>query len=278
MSIFSKLTKKIPFKKTAIPIVIVVIVILFVFLSSFVIVPTGEAAIISRLGKAVEVKEPGFNFVLPFVDAVRMIEIREQNIENKYTVSSKDMQTIAMTLNVQYSVGGDVLELYKKFGTAYKEKLIFPRISESLNAVSARYTIEEFITKRNEMSSELLRELADDFTEYGVTVSACSIIEHDFSDEFDQAIERKLVASQNALTAKNDLERVKFEAEAEVVKAQQYAEAEVARAKGDAEANRLRQQSLTPLLVQQQAIQKWSGNLPTYMGGNSTPFINLNNK
>lgn len=277
MSIFKRMTKNLSFKKTAVIAVIVFVVLIFV-ISTITIIPTGEAGIVSRLGKAIEVKEPGLNFIIPFIDSVRTIEVREQNIENNYIVSSKDMQTINMSLNVQYSVGGDVLELYKKFGTAYKEKLIFPRISESLNAVSARYTIEEFITKRNEMSSELLRELADDFTEYGVTVSACSIIEHDFSDEFDQAIERKLVASQNALTAKNDLERVKFEAEAEVVKAQQYAEAEVARAKGDAEANRLRQQSLTPLLVQQQAIQKWSGNLPTYMGGNSTPFINLNNK
>ena len=125
------------------------------------------------------------------------------------------------------------------------------------------------------MSSELLNELTEDFTEYGVVVSACSIIEHDFSDEFDQAIERKLVASQNALTAKNDLEKVRFEAEAEVVKAQQYAEAEIAKARGEAEANRLRQQSLTPLLVQQQAIQRWHGTLPSVMGGNSVPFIHL---
>ena len=35
-------------------------------------------------------------------------------------------------------------------------------------------------------------------------------------------------------------------------------------AKGEAEANRLRQQSLTPMLIQQQFISKWNGSLPTY--------------
>lgn len=270
---FKNLSK--PKTVVSIAIVAIVILALFIGLWPIVIIPTGEVGIVSRLGKAVDVKDPGLNFKIPFIDSIKTIEVREQNIEKNYIVSSKDMQTITMTLNVQYSVGNDVLELYKKFGTSYKERLIFPRISESLNAVSARYTIEEFITRRNEMSSELLNELTEDFTEYGVVVSACSIIEHDFSDEFDQAIERKLVASQNALTAKNDLEKVRFEAEAEVVKAQQYAEAEIAKARGEAEANRLRQQSLTPLLVQQQAIQRWNGTLPSVMGGNSVPFINL---
>ena len=89
------------------------------------------------------------------------------------------------------------------------------------------------------MAGELLKEVMAYFKDYGITVAACSIIEHDFSDEFDQAIERKLILSQNALTAQNDLEKVKYEAEAEITKAN-----------GIAEANRIMQESLTPLLIQ----------------------------
>ena len=199
-----------------------------------------------------------------FIDTMKIMEVREQTVEKTYSVSSKDMQTISMTLNVQYSIGGDALELYSKFGVDYKDKLINPRISESLNAVSARYTIEEFITKRNEMAAELLKEVMADFDDYGIVVAACSIIEHDFSDEFDQAIERKLVASQNALTAQNDLEKVRYEAEAEVTKA-----------KGIAEANRIMQESLTPLLIQRMYIEKWDGKMPQVSGSGVTPMIQV---
>ena len=169
----------------------IVLVVGFLIFSGVTIVSTGEVGIRSRLGRAISQEEPGLHFKIPFIDTIKIMEVREQTVEKTYAVSSKDMQTISMTLNVQYSIGGDALDLYSKFGVDYKDKLINPRISESLNAVSARYTIEEFITKRNEMAAELLKEVMNDFQDYGIVVAACSIIEHDFSDEFDQAIERK---------------------------------------------------------------------------------------
>uniref|UniRef100_UPI0026174343 prohibitin family protein n=1 Tax=Brachyspira sp. TaxID=1977261 RepID=UPI0026174343 len=140
----------------------VVLIIGFLIFSSITIVSTGEVGIRSRLGKAISQEEAGLHFRIPFMDTIKTIEVREQTVEKTYAVSSKDMQTISMTLNVQYSITGDTLDLYKKFGTDYRNKLVNPRISESLNAVSARYTIEEFITKRNEMAAELLREVMSD--------------------------------------------------------------------------------------------------------------------
>lgn len=243
---------------------LIIVCILCAGLMSCRIVDTGYVGIHTRLGKAIGVKDAGLNFVVPFIDDLKKMEIREQTIQNTYSVSSKDMQTITMALNVQFSIGEDPLSIYEKFGLQYNERLIHPRISESLNAVSARYTIEEFITKRNDMAKELLNEVLDDVSPYKVSVSSCSIIEHDFSDEFDRAIESKLVASQNALTAQNNLERVKYEAEAEIVKA-----------KGIADANKLMQQSLTPLLIQRMAIEKWNGQLPNVTGDGSIPMINL---
>ncbi|WP_295159505.1 prohibitin family protein [uncultured Brachyspira sp.] len=236
----------------------------FFIFSSITIVSTGEIGIRSRLGKAISQEEPGLHFRIPFIDTIKIMEVREQTVEKIYSVSSKDMQTISMTLNVQYSIGSDALDLYKKFGLDYKDKLINPRISESLNAVSARYTIEEFITKRNEMAQELLKEVMADFNDYGITVAACSIIEHDFSDEFDQAIERKLIASQDALTAQNALEKVRYEAEAEITKA-----------KGVSEANRIMQESLTPLLIQRMYIEKWDGKMPQVAGSGISPMIQI---
>ena len=242
----------------------VILLTAFLLFSSMIIISTGEVGIRSRLGKAISVEDAGLHFIIPFIDTVKTMEVREQIVEKTYLVSSRDMQTISMTLNVQYSINGDVLDLYKKFGTDYKTKLINPRISESLNAVSARYTIEEFIIKRNEMANELLKEVMNDFEDYGIVVAACSIIEHDFSDEFDQAIERKLIASQNALTAQNNLEKVRYEAEAEVTKA-----------KGIAEANRIMQESLTPLLIQRMYIEKWDGKMPQVSGSGVTPMIQV---
>ncbi len=233
---------------------IIVLIIIFIALSA-VVVRTGDAAILLRFGKAVKVLHEGLSFKIPFAETIRTIDIREQNIEQTYIVSSKDIQTIDVVLNVQFSIVGDILDLYRKFGLDYKVRLVQPRISETINAVVARYTIEEFIEERSKLAKELLADLKTDFEKYGIQVASVSIIEHNFSDEFDKSIEAKKIAEQDALRAKNELEKVKYEAQAEIEKAQ-----------GISEANRILQSSLSEQLLKQKMIDKWDGKLPLYQG------------
>ena len=99
-----------------------------------------------------------------------------------------------------------------------------------------------------------------------------SITNFDFSDSFNEAIESKVTAEQNALQAKNKLKQIKYEAEQTVEKA-----------KAEAESLRLQRQEITPDLirlrqieVQRTAIEKWNGKLPQVTGG-AIPFIDLTN-
>ena len=90
-------------------------------------------------------------------------------------------------------------------------------------------------------------------------------IEFESIAEATKAIEAKQIAEQEAK-----------QAEFTVQKATQDAQAEINRAKGQAEAQRLQRQSLTPEILQQQAIEKWNGQFPTVMGGGGTlPLINI---
>lgn len=236
--------------------ILIGVVIVIAIILSVVTVSTGSKGIILRFSNAVNVRDAGLSFKIPIIDTVRLMEVREQNTQRTFSVSSKDIQTIDVTINVQYSITGDVLELYRNFGLDYNARLIEPRVSESINAVVARYTIEEFIEKRSVLAQELLTELKGDFSPYGITVSASSIINHDFSEEFNKSIEAKKIAEQDALRAKNDLERVKYEAQAEIEKSQ-----------GISEANRIVETSLSDRLIRQKMIDKWDGKLPLYQAG-----------
>ena len=93
-------------------------------------------------------------------------------------------------------------------------------------------------------------------------------VNFNFSAAFDAAIELKVTADQNALAAENNLKKVKFEADQAI-----------ATAKGQAEAIRIQAEAINSQggadYVQLQAISKWNGDVPTYMMGNSVPFINL---
>ena len=117
----------------------------------------------------------------------------------------------------------------------------------------AEYPIETFVEKRAEISSRINTTFANQVAGSGIMVKSLLIINHDFSDEFNKAIEDKKVAEQGALTAKFTLERMKLEAEAQMIK----------------------QASLSAMVLQEMAINKWDGKMPQYFSGSQLPFITI---
>jgi regulator of protease activity HflC (stomatin/prohibitin superfamily) len=77
-------------------------------------------------------------------------------------------------------------------------------------------------------------------------------------------IDEKNASIQARLKAENEAKQAIAEAQVSKAKAEGAATALLVKARAEAESNRLRQQSLTPLLVQQQVIEKWDGKLPQY--------------
>jgi regulator of protease activity HflC (stomatin/prohibitin superfamily) len=94
-----------------------------------------------------------------------------------------------------------------------------------------------------------------------------------YPDSFKKAINAKNNAVQAALMAENKVKQAEAEAKIKVATANGNAEALLANARAEAESNRLRQQTLTPMLLQQQWIEKWKGNVPTTQLGTNTQVL-----
>ena len=132
------------------------------------------------------------------------------------------------------------------------------KISLKNTAVSAKKVMEDGDRTHAAIASTLTAEL------YGLKVLDVSIKNFDFSAEYNASIEKKTIAEQNALTAKQELEISKAEAEKKKVEAQ-----------GEAEANKIKEQTITDKILVQQWIEKWDGKLPT-VSGDSTSMIDIN--
>lgn len=162
------------------------------------------------------------------------------------------MQTIAVEESLVYALNTkDVGLIYQKYGTKYEDILIKPTLAEITNSVIAAYPIEQFVEKRSEISDKINNRFTEKVKDSGIIVKSLSLTNHDFSDEYNKAIEAKKVAEQGALKAKYDLERVTLEAEAQLKK----------------------QKSLNSMVLQEKAIDKWDGKLPQYYSGKELPFI-----
>ena len=243
--------------------IIVLLLLIFLF-GSIRTVKSGQVGIKVRFGKVVDTQmNDGIKFKLPVVEKIVKMNIQVQKVEVKTESSSKDLQLVNMQLAVNYKIDGKkATDLYKNVGTKYEEVVLQPAIQESIKAVTSRYTAEELITKRNEVSVECMKELDEKVKRYGLIIDNFNITNFNFSSEFNKAIEEKQVAEQKVLTAKQELEKSKVEAERKVVEAE-----------AEKKANEMKQQSLTDNVIKDKFIQKWNGELPKVSGGNS--MINI---
>ena len=264
---------------------ILVLVAIFLFLSSHVI-STGEVGVVSHFGKMEKIIQPGFYIINPITHSVDRMKVMEQVYEFKHdnkefpalSVSTKDMQTISIDISVQASVS-DPEKLYRAFKGQHEKSLIRPRIQEIVQTSVSKFTIEEFISKRSELSQMIAKDLKDDFERYGLVVSNISITDHDFSDSYDKAVEEKKVAEQSVEKAKAEAEKQQVEADNKL----KLSEKAVKQKELESQANRKLSETLTPEILRKMEIEnerakvdKWNGVAPQVTGGNS--IINLENK
>ncbi len=235
----------------------------------FVIVNAGERGVVMRFGQVQDrVLNEGLHPIIPGVNTVKRISIRVQKNSFKDNAASKDLQTVTTEVALNWRIEAErVNNIYQQVGEVERivTSIINPAVSEVLKAATAKKTAEQIITQRNDLKNEIDKGLQERLSPYGIAVDNVSLIDFSFSPEFAKAIEAKQIAEQEAKQAIFQAERAKREAEIAVN-----------RARGQAEAQKLVRETLTPELLQKQAIEKWDGQFPEVMTGSGTlPFINI---
>jgi regulator of protease activity HflC (stomatin/prohibitin superfamily) len=245
----------------------IVAVISLVILAStcLAVVPAGHRGVITLFGKVQDqIFDEGIHLKNPF-KAVSNIEVRTRKMQVDADSASKDLQSVSTTIALNYHLAPDsVNRLYQEVGLDYSSRIIDPAIQESVKAVAAKFTAEELITKRSEVKDEIVNQLRERLQSKHIVIDDFSIVNFDFSEQFNTAIEAKQTAEQNALKAERDLERVKLEAQQKIEQA-----------KAEAESLRLQRLEISPSMLQLRWIEKWDGRTPQYWGS-ASPFIGLN--
>lgn len=232
---------------------IIGILLLITLLTSMRTIGTGQVGVVTQYGRVTgrELTE-GLSFVLPWgLNNVTVYDVKVQKESVASTAASKDLQDVTSEIVLNYNIErGSVSRIHQTIGATYVDKIVTPAINEVFKAASAEYTASELITERSRLKTVAQQTLSKRLQPYGINVSELSIVDFKFSDNFTKAIEEKQVAQQNA-------ERAKFNLDA---------------ARTDAEAQRAQSETITSLYLQKQAIEKWDGKMPTYMGGNGAVF------
>lgn len=255
------------------PFVVVIAIILAAVAAlasqSFVTVDAGNVGIAKRFGKVQEdVLPPGLHFKIPLITEVVSIETRIKKVQADATASSKDLQVVTSKIVLNYMIdSASAAKMYQQLGVDYEERIVQPALQEAIKATTAQYTAEQLITARADVAKVMLADIRNRLEAKFLEPTDLSIIDFQFSPDFNEAIELKQVAQQAALRAENDLKKVEIEAQQAEAKAQGVAKAALLKAGAEAEAQKLLRDTISPEVLQLRFIEAWDGKLPVYSGG-----------
>ena len=242
--------------------------IFILIFSAFGTVGAGERGVLLQFGAVQDkVLGEGLYFKIPFIQQVVKMDVRIQKDEIAASAASKDLQIVTSRIALNYHIDPDAVnKIWQEVGKDYNIRIIAPSIQEAVKAESAKFTAEELIIRREEVKEKIKANLTERLLERSILVDEFNIIEFQFSDAFNEAIEAKVTAEQLKLKADRDLERIVIEAQQKVADARGKAEAI------SIEAIALRQ---NPQVVELRWIEKWDGKVPLYWG-EASPFIGIN--
>jgi regulator of protease activity HflC (stomatin/prohibitin superfamily) len=204
------------------------------------------------------------------------IQHKEYKDDNSFVVNSKDGSEFSVSPIMNYSVQREkvptIFAKYRRSLEEIEEGFLKTAVYDAFRLATNKYTADGLIGNREIFEIEVRRLLEAQLLKEGFVINqfTSNLV---YPDSFKKAINAKNNAVQSALMAENKVKQAEAEAKIKVATANGNAEALLANARAEAESNRLRQQTLTPMLLQQQWIEKWKGNVPTTQLGANTQVL-----
>jgi len=197
------------------------------------IVSPYEKGVVERLGRYVRTANPGLNILVPFIDKMRKVDMREQVVDvPPQEVITKDNVVVTVDAIVFYEATDPVKLVYNVanfFDAATK------LAQTNLRNVIGEMELDEALTSREVINTKL-REVLDDATDkWGVRVVRVEIKRIDPPGDVTQAMHRQMKAEREKRA--NILEAEGFR-QAKILEAEGERQSKILQAEGDAEAVR----------------------------------------
>jgi len=183
-----------------------------------------------------------------------------------FTVNAKDGSSFTVDPTLSFGVvTGNGPRIFKKYRKELEEvtgTTIFNYLKDAFRIQMNKYTTDEIVSNREKFETDVQSSLQKVLEKEGFFLEQLTS-GLKYPNTIVQAVNKKNKAIQDAMAMENQLRLAEAKAKIKIVEAET-----------EKRANELRQQSLTPLLIQQQFIEKWDGHTPLY-GSAPTLFKNI---
>lgn len=238
---------------------VAIVLLLFFLITCVKFVGAGESGIkFNRFtGSVTTGLNQGINFVFPLTTKIKKYDLKMgvsdfQEIDGM----SADNQAIKLHITINWKYQADHLkDIYQKIVGRIEDTVMFNIVNETVKASLGKVQINDIAKNREGLRKDMEQSLKVRMSDYYVDVVNLSIVNVDYSAEFEKAVEAKQVAQQKAQEAEYNKQAV------------------IRSAEGQAQSNRLLQETVSSLVLRQKWIEKWDGKLPQVVNGGSSGLI-----
>lgn len=206
-------------------------------------------------------------FYNPWTEDVVQMPTFVQTVDyTAFTVNAKDGSSFTVDPTLSFGVlKGNAPKIFTKYRKDLKEvtnTTIFTYVKDAFRIQMNKYTTDEIVSNREKFENDVQNTLKLVLEKDGFYLEQLTS-GLEYPATIVTAVNNKNKAVQEAMMVENQLKVAEAEAKILIVKAE-----------AEKKANELKQQALTPLLIQQQFISKWDGKTALY-GQNPVMFKNV---
>jgi regulator of protease activity HflC (stomatin/prohibitin superfamily) len=254
----------------ALILIVVGIVFLIVVARALKIVTQFEKGLVERFGRYDRMVDPGLRFIVPFIERIRRVDMREQVVDvPPQEVITKDNVVVTVDAVVYYQAT-DPVKL--KYNVANFILAATKLAQTNLRNIVGELQLDEALTSRDKINTQL-RQVLDEATDvWGTRVVRVEIQRIDPPPDITEAMHRQMKAERDRRATVTEAEGQKRGA---ILKAEGVKEARVLEAQGQAQAIKEvaeaeKFQKLTVAEGEGQAIERVFGAIHT---GNPSPDL-----
>ena len=262
-------------------IVAIVLAVVIVLFNCFSIVNEGFVGVKYQFGKITQDNlSAGLNFCIPFVEEIQQVDIREQVYSlttDAYTSDTQTVKELQLKLNYYYD-RAKLSDIIRNIGVNNVEtKLLVPNVAKITKNEIGKVQAEVLVQSRDQVQTAIQEALTEVLAPSGIVVTAFALENLSFDAAFEDSIQAKVIAAQDALKMENKTKEKEEEAKQVVIAAQAQADATKVAADAQAYAIEVVQEKLenSPNYIEYLKITNWNGVLPQVMGNEVNPFVAL---
>ncbi len=224
---------------------IIIAAVLFLFLTGVRIVRPTNRGLIERLGKYKKFANPGFHWIIPFIDKMYSINITEQMIDaepqeiitNDNLNASVDAQVYFRVLDTEENVKNSQYNVNN-----YKWQIV-NLARTTLRNIIGTLTLKSANSERGKMNAELHKTLAEETKTWGIEIVRTELKQIDPPSDVQETMNKVVKAENEKISAIDYATAAETVADgvkrSKIKEAEGYKQSKILHAEGEAEAIKL---------------------------------------